>query len=170
MHLIFAIDKNYAIGKEGKLLFRIPEDQAHFKRRTEGHIVIMGRKTLMDLPGYKGLPNRTNIVLTRDYSFQAQDAIVVNSVRELLELLEEINPNSEKIEYVIGGGNVAFQLLDYCDRATLTLIDTEVKGVDSWVPNLYADNSWALVKESEDHYYQDLTFRYQEYVRVPGVR
>lgn len=69
MELIAAADKNWAIGRDGKLLCHLPGELKYFKEKTTGKTVVMGRKTLESLPGSKPLPNRRNIVLTKDPSF-----------------------------------------------------------------------------------------------------
>ena len=69
MQMIVAAAKNWAIGKDGDLLWHLPEDMKFFRKMTTGNVVVMGRKTLDSFPGGKPLKNRTNLVLTRDRSF-----------------------------------------------------------------------------------------------------
>ena len=69
MHIIVAADKNWAIGRNNELLVRISNDMKNFRRLTEGNVVVMGRKTLESFPGGKPLPNRVNIVLTRQQNY-----------------------------------------------------------------------------------------------------
>ena len=69
MKLIAAVDANWAIGNKGQLLTSIPEDMKFFRAKTTGHVVVMGRKTLESFPNGKPLPNRTNIVLTRNKNY-----------------------------------------------------------------------------------------------------
>ena len=85
MNLIVNVDKNWAIGLGSKLLVRIPQDMKYFRSMTTGHVVVMGRKTLESFPESKPLPNRVNIVLTRDQGYQAPGAVVVHSMEELKE-------------------------------------------------------------------------------------
>lgn len=87
MKAIVAVDQNWGIGKEGKLLAHIPEDLKYFKEKTLGHVVVMGRRTLCSLPGGKPLPGRDTVVLSRDEGFAPQGVTVVHSARELRELL-----------------------------------------------------------------------------------
>ena len=87
MNLIVAVDKNWAIGNDNKLLVSIPQDMKFFRETTMGKVVVMGRKTLESFPGGQPLKKRTNIVLTRDKNYQVKDAIVVNTVDELLQEL-----------------------------------------------------------------------------------
>ena len=86
MNAIVAISENGGIGKDNGLLFHISADLKRFKELTSGHTVIMGRKTLQSLPGGRGLPNRRNIVITRDIDFTAERAEIVHSVDEALAL------------------------------------------------------------------------------------
>ena len=95
MKAIVAVDQNWGIGKEGKLLAHIPEDLKYFKEKTLGHVVVMGRRTLCSLPGGKPLPGRDTVVLSRDEGFAPQGVTVVHSARELRELLREKHPGRE---------------------------------------------------------------------------
>ena len=85
MNLIVAVDKNWAIGLNNKLLVRIPSDQKFFREETTGKVVVLGRKTLETFPGGLPLKNRTNIILSTDPDYKVKDAIVVHSIEELLE-------------------------------------------------------------------------------------
>ena len=100
MNIIVAVDKNWAIGCNNKLLVSIPSDMKFFRETTTGNVVVMGRKTLESFPNGMPLKNRTNIVLTGNRDYQVKGAIVVHSMEELLEELKKYN--SEQI-YVIGG-------------------------------------------------------------------
>ena len=100
MNVIVAVDKNWAIGKDNKLLVSIPDDMKFFRETTSGKVVVMGRKTLESFPNGKPLKNRVNIVLTRDENYKVKDAIVVHSKEELDKELAKYN--SDDI-FVIGG-------------------------------------------------------------------
>ena len=117
MNVIVAVDDNWAIGMQNKLLVSIPADMKFFRETTMGKVVVMGRKTLESFPGGQPLKKRTNIVLTRDKQYQVKDAIVVHTVEELLE---ELKKYDEKDIYVIGGETVYRQLLPYCKVAHVT--------------------------------------------------
>ena len=108
MNIIVAVDKNWAIGKDNKLLVSIPSDMKFFRETTTGKVVVMGRKTLESFPGGQPLKKRTNIVLTSDRNYKVKDAIVVHTVEELLQTLKAYK--QEDI-YVIGGESVYRQLL-----------------------------------------------------------
>ena len=85
MNIIVAVDKNWGIGKDNRLLVSIPADMKFFRTTTTGKVVVMGRKTLESFPGGQPLKNRINIVLTRDVNYKVKDAVIVHSVEELLE-------------------------------------------------------------------------------------
>lgn len=161
MNLIVAVDKNWAIGKNNKLLVSIPDDMKFFRETTSGHVVVMGRKTLESFPNGKPLKNRVNIVLTSDKNYSVNDAVVVNSLDELREELKKYN--SDDI-YVIGGDSVYKQLLDDCDIAHVTYIDYAYDA-DSYFPNLDADPNWEIAEESEEQTYYDLEFYFRKYVK-----
>ena len=128
MNLIAAVDKNWAIGRNNKLLVSIPDDMKFFRETTTGKVVVMGRKTLESFPGKKPLKNRVNIVLTGDRSYQADGAVIVHDMEELHEELKKYP--SEDI-YVIGGESIYKQLLDECDVAHITKIDFAYEA-DAW--------------------------------------
>ena len=88
MQMIAAVDKNWGIGRKGKLLVSIPQDMKLFRNETMGHVIVMGRKTLESFPGKKPLPGRTNIVLTRDTSYEVKGALVVHSEEETGDALD----------------------------------------------------------------------------------
>ena len=83
--IIVAIAKNGVIGDKNSLLWHLREDMIHFRTTTSGHPVVMGRKTLESLPGGKPLPKRTNVVITRDSSFEKEGCQVLHSIEEFLE-------------------------------------------------------------------------------------
>ena len=88
MILLYAVDANWGIGYKNDLLVKISEDLKDFKKLTTGNIIIMGRKTFESLPDSKALPNRINIVITKDESYSREGIEVVNSIEELFEFLK----------------------------------------------------------------------------------
>lgn len=166
MILIFAVDINWNIGFEGDLLYKISEDLKRFRRLTTGNIIIMGRKTFESLPDKKVLPDRINIIITRDKDYKADNALVVNSTEELFTLLKEINSNNEMENYVIGGGNIGRQLMSYCNRAYITKLFRGFEKADTYLPNLDLDDGWKIVKESEIYKQEDLEYKYVDYERI----
>lgn len=162
MNLIAAADKNWAIGKDNKLLVRIPADMNYFREMTTGHVVVMGRKTLESFPNQAPLKDRVNIVLTRDMSYEKKGAVIVHSLEELEEELKKYP--SEEI-YVLGGETVYRQLLDQCDVAYITKMDFAYDA-DAYMPNLDKSKDWKLAAESEEQTYFDLIYYFQRYERV----
>lgn len=166
MKLLFAVDANFGIGLKGDMLFRIPEDQKHFRNLTENNIIIMGRGTLESLPGGKVLPNRINIILSGSRKLDLpENSYQIYSVEELFPLLEKLNPEKTMEEYVVGGGMLAADLINCCDGAIITMVHKMYPKVDTWIPNLDADRRWKLVDESEVHTYEDLPFTFRTYSR-----
>lgn len=161
MNLIVAVDKNWAIGQNNKLLVSIPADMKFFRETTAGAVVVMGRKTLESFPGGKPLKNRVNIVISGNKNYQVPGAIVVHSVEEALEEIKKYD--SENV-FCIGGGAIYQAMLPYCDRAFVTYIDFSY-AADTYFPNLDADEEWKLAAESEEQTYFDLEYYFRTYVR-----
>ena len=161
MNLIVAVDKNWAIGKDNKLLVSIPDDMKFFRETTSGKVVVMGRKTLESFPNGKPLKNRVNIVLTRDENYQVKDAIVVHSKEELDKELAKYN--SDDI-FVIGGESIYRMLLDDCSTAFVTYIDYAYDA-DTFFPNLDEKPEWNLAEESEEQTYYDIEFYFRTYTK-----
>ncbi|OIJ18843.1 hypothetical protein BKP45_15035 [Anaerobacillus alkalidiazotrophicus] len=137
--LIVAIGENRVIGFENKMPWHLPADLAYFKKVTTGHTVIMGRKTFQSIG--KPLPNRTNVILTRDIHFSAADCLVIHSVEEALEI------GKDQDIFVIGGAEVYKQFLPFVDRAYITKIHESFSG-DTFFPEL--GENWQLTS-SEIH-------------------
>jgi dihydrofolate reductase len=122
--LIAAVAHGGVIGRDGSIPWRLPEDMARFRERTMGHAVVMGRRTWESLPdGFRPLPGRGNVVVTRDPDWSAQGADRVGSVEEALDLLA-----SESRVFVIGGGEIYAAALPFADELVLTEIDADVHG------------------------------------------
>ncbi len=162
MNMIVAVDENWAIGNKGELLVRIPNDQKMFRMETTGKVVVLGRKTMDTFPQQRPLPNRTNIILSRNKDYKVKDAIVVHSIEELLEELKKYRP--EDI-YIIGGDSIYEQMLPYCDVAHVTKIEHSYQA-DSYFPNLDADGSWEVVADSEEQTYFDIPYYFLKYKRT----
>ena len=161
MNLIVAVDKNWAIGYQNKLLVSIPNDQKMFRNETIEKVVVLGRKTMDTFPGGQPLKKRTNIILSTDPSYQVKDAMVVHSIEELLEELKQYP--SEDV-YIIGGDSVYKQMLPYCDVAHVTKIDHAYEA-DSYFPNLDEDEDWEIVATSDEQTYFDIAYEFVKYQR-----
>ncbi|HAB94038.1 MAG TPA: diacylglycerol kinase [Lachnospiraceae bacterium] len=161
MNLIAAVDNNWAIGKKGQLLVRIPADHRMFRQETLGKVIVYGRKTLETFPMAQPLDRRTNIVLSGNPKYKVNNAIVVHSIEELLEELKQYP--SEDI-YIIGGESVYRQMLPYCDTAHITKIDYSYEA-DAYFPNLDSDPDWEITADSDEQTYFDLAYTFIRYER-----
>ncbi|MCX6217425.1 dihydrofolate reductase [Spirosoma sp.] len=126
--LIAAVAQNGIIGRENDLPWHLPDDFAFFKRKTSHHPIIMGRKSLEALG--KPLPNRTNIVLTRNTEFSAEGVTIVHRLDEAIAEAEAIN----QIEiFVIGGAEIYKMALPIATTLYLTEIHQDFEG-DAYFP------------------------------------
>lgn len=160
MNLIVAVDKNWAIGYQNKLLISIPEDMRFFRDETNGKAVIMGRNTLETFPGGKPLKNRLNVVITSK-NIEIKDAVVVHSLEDALEAVKGYK--TEEV-YVIGGGTIYKQMLALCDVAHVTKIDYAYHA-DTYFPNLDELPEWKVAEESEERTYYDIEYAFYKYVK-----
>lgn len=161
MNLIAAVDKNWAIGYQNRLLVSIPSDMKFFRETTMGKVIVMGRRTLESFPNGLPLKKRTNIVLTSNGDYQVKDAIIVHTIKDLLEELKKYN--NEEI-FVVGGESIYRQLEPYCDTAYITKIDQAFQA-DTYFPNLDQIEGWKQVDESEEYTCFDLEYVFTKYER-----
>ncbi len=159
MNIIVAVDKNWAIGKNNKMMWSIPADMRFFREKTTGHVVVMGRKTLESFPNGLPLKQRTNLILSRDKSFQVKGALVLHTMEELLEHLKQYD--SSEI-FIIGGESIYRQFLPYCDTAYVTRID-HAYDADTYFPNLDKLPEWTMTEVSEEQTSFDLEFVFTKY-------
>ncbi len=141
-------------------LVRIPDDLRLFRERTEGKVVVMGRKTFESLPNGI-LKQRVNVILTHDRQYQAPGAVVVHSTDELHQQLKSYHTDDV---FVIGGASVYRQLLDECSTAYVTKIDFAYSA-DAYVPNLDRLPEWELAAESEEQTYFDIIYYFRKYIK-----
>lgn len=118
LSIIAAIGKNRELGKNNQLLWNIPSDMKRFRELTMGHPVIMGRKTFESIG--RPLPNRTNIVVTKQQDFHPEGVRVCESLERAVEVANSID--STEI-FIIGGAQIYGQAIDIADRLYLTIID-----------------------------------------------
>ena len=161
MNIIVAADKNWAIGKDNKLLVSIPADMKFFRETTKGNIVVMGRKTLESFPQGQPLQKRVNIVISKNPDYQVKGAVVVHSVEEAIEECKKYDGEV----YVIGGESIYRSMLPYCDTALVTKID-HAYAADTYFPNLDEDAEWELTGETEEQTYFDLEYVFAKYERI----
>ena len=158
--LIVAAAENNAIGKDNKMLWHLPNDFKYFKKNTLEHSVVMGRKTYESIG--KPLPDRRNILLTRDLRYSNEDVDVANSIQEVINYCRD-----EREIFIIGGAEIYKQTLPLANRILLTRVHTTIDG-DAFFPELL-DHQWKLVSEEkhekdEKHAF-DYTFEVYERVK-----
>mgnify|MGYP006302670643 CR=1 FL=1 len=131
LSMIVAAAENNAIGKDNKLLWHLPDDLKHFKQTTKGHHVIAGRKTF-ESQG-RPLPNRTNIVITRNTNYNAEGIIVVHSLEEALNAVQ-----NDDEPFIIGGENIYKTAMPKADRIYMTRVHASFEA-DTFFPDLNAE-------------------------------
>jgi dihydrofolate reductase len=150
--IIAAIDNNNGIGKDNKLLYRLPDDLKRFKTLTTGNIVIMGRNTYDSIG--KALPNRENIVIT---SKDIDDEVYcVRSFQDALKLAEKLD--GEKV-YIIGGARVYNEAIDYVQKLELTLVLTTSEA-DAYFPDF---TRFLKMNESDLHFQNEIYYKFATY-------
>lgn len=143
LSIIVAIDQNNAIGKNNQMLTHLPNDLKYFKHVTSGYSVIMGRKTFESLP--KGaLPNRRNIVITRNYDLSFPNCEMAESINHALEMTKD-----EEIVFIIGGGTIYSEMVNQVDKLYITHIQHSFVGAEVFFP-LIDPKIWKEVWR-EDH-------------------
>lgn len=167
MILMLTADENWKIGLKGKMLIDLQEDLKRFKEKTTGNIVVMGRSTLEAIPGERALPNRINLVMTRNKNFNKKDIIAINSIENLFETLDKINKDKSKKVFVIGGESIVNQLLKYCTKAYITKILKDFKNHDTSIPNLDKLDGWKRVREGDIIKQDDVKYKYVDYIYEP---
>ena len=172
--------QNRAIGKNNQLLWHLPADLKHFKAITTGHAVVMGRKTYESIG--RPLPNRTNIVISRNADFKAEGCLVVNSLEEAIK---ECKAKSEKVKegnlentlhftlspftlFIIGGAEIYRQALPLTDKIYLTEVKVDLEG-DAYFPELRTEEWKEIARNAhtadEKNQYD---YDFVELVRVRG--
>ena len=154
--LIAAIDENSVLGKDNKLIWHLPEDLKRFKRLTTGHSIIMGRKTFESLP--KALPNRHNIVVTRNQNYSKEGVTVCHSLEAAIECAK-----NDDQPFVIGGGQVYEQAIELADVIELTKIHAQFEG-DVFFPEIDL-KKWSVEKE-ERMSHPDFEYSFITYSKI----
>jgi len=147
MELIVAVYDDWGIGARGTQPVALSADRKFFRETTRGAMVIVGRKTLSDFPGGKPLPNRVNVVLTKQ-DISIDGVVICHSPEEAIKLAE----TSERA-MVIGGGSIYKQMLPYCDTAYVTKVHARPES-DTYFPNLDEDSQWkmeAILQSGEEN-------------------
>ena len=160
---IVAVDENWGIGYNGDLLEHIPEDLKYFKELTSGNTIVMGRKTWDSLPR-KPLPNRHNLVITKDPSiYELTNEVSFYTLRQI-EVLMLKNKNVNY--FVIGGGQIYEKLLPLCDRVYVTKIFKDHDQFDTYFPNLDESDEWTPALQTAIQTHNDIAYQFWEYDRI----
>lgn len=154
---IVAVDKEWGIGYQNKLLIRIPNDMKRFKEITTGNVVIMGKNTFVSI-GSKPLSNRINIIITHEYTSPVRDnnGVIYMDIKNAIDYILNVKSVSNFLHqdvYIIGGASIYEQLLPYCDEVLTTQIE-KTFDADVYFPNLNNNPSWE---------FKDDTIRFEEY-------
>lgn len=151
--LIVAKSENNIIGDKGRIPWYIPKDLKRFKELTTNNVVIMGRKTFESLPEeYRPLPNRINIILSKDKSFKTNCCMVFNDLKKAIR-----KAGSDKEIFIIGGGEIYKESLKYADKIYMTEVDGEFEG-DTYFPKL--NRYWEEVNREEKEGYRFIDYMY----------
>lgn len=139
MELIVAVYDDWGIGRDGTQPVALSADRKFFRETTKGAMVIAGRRTIGDFPGQKPLPGRVNVALTTQ-QIEIPGFTVVHSPQEAAQLAA-----TAQRAFVIGGGSVYRQMLQYCDAAYITKVHCTID-CDTYFPNLDNDPDWYLAE------------------------
>lgn len=161
INIIAAIGKNRELGKDNKLLWHIPADMERFKKLTTGQVVIMGRKTYESLPEkFRPLPNRINIVVTKNQDFTPVGCAVCHSIEEALErskIKDQRSKKSSNEVFIIGGASIYQQGIKYCDKLYLTLVGKDYPEADAFFPDY---SQFKTVLSEENHEEKGMFFKF----------
>jgi dihydrofolate reductase len=160
--IIAAIAANGAIGINNDLPWRLPNDMKRFRQLTTGHPVLMGRKTFESLP-HGALPNRTNIVITRNHTVPFENCILFHSIQDALE-----EYGTQEEIFVIGGASIYGQIMPFADKLYITLVRHSFENADTFFPEINK-NEWIMIEqedfpEDEKHPYP---YAFQTYSKKP---
>ena len=162
MNAIVSVDENWGIGSNGNLLIKLPQDLLYFKTKTTNTHIILGRKTLETFPNHEPLPNRTNIILTRDLEYKKENCIICHSLNELFDKIKDI---PEDNVFVIGGSSIYNQLLPFCENFYVTHLMKKFENVDAYFPNISEMNDSRLCWKSEIITEKGINYYFAKYER-----
>tara|TARA_R100000789_G_scaffold83754_1_gene79369 strand:+ start:298 stop:789 length:492 start_codon:yes stop_codon:yes gene_type:complete len=156
--MIAAAAENNALGKDGDLVWQLPDDFKRFKKLTTGHHIIMGRKTFESFP--KPLPNRTHIVITRNRDYTKEGCIVVHNLEDALKIAE-----GDTQPFIIGGGEIYKLALNASEKIELTRVHDTFEA-DAFFPEIDL-SKWELINEEfhEKDERHSVSFTYLTYVK-----
>lgn len=143
IHLVVAKSDNNVIGHDNQLIWHLPNDLKHFKEITTGHPIIMGRKTFESIG--RPLPNRTNIIITRNKNYSIENTKVAHSLNEAIEIAKKIDEDI----FILGGGKIYEQALDLVDILEVTEVHGNFEG-DTYFPEIDL-NVWKEISRIKHH-------------------
>ncbi|MDR0572475.1 MAG: dihydrofolate reductase [Tannerella sp.] len=158
--IIVAIAANGALGAKNDLLWKLPNDMKRFRELTTGHTVIMGRKTFESLP--KGaLPNRTNVVITRNVKASFKDCEVFDNLDSAIKK----HRNEDEV-FIIGGADVYKQAIAFADRLYITYVRHAFENADAFFPEINK-NEWIMTenKDFPDDEKHLFSYTFQTYIK-----
>lgn len=169
--LIAAVGKNLELGKDGELLWHLPEDFKYFKEVTMGHPILMGHKTFSSLPNL--LSGRKHIILTRHPEILEKEIAgkhytgkkpEIEIITQLFDVIDKYKASSEEL-FVIGGGNMFKQTIEYADKLYLTEISGECEEADVYFPEFNKEHfKKEVVAKGRDEKY-GLNYSFVVYTR-----
>ena len=156
--IIAAVSENNVLGKNNKLIWHIPDDLKRFKKLTLGHSVIMGRKTFESIT--QPLPQRKNIILTRNKNYKAKGALIAHNVKEALNFCQNDNQ-----PFIIGGAEIYKLFMSISNKIELTRIHKSYDG-DAFFPEIL-EEKWKLVKSKKNNLNETkiINFSYLTYIK-----
>jgi dihydrofolate reductase len=157
--IIVAAATNNAIGKNNDLLWHISKDLKRFKELTQGHYIVMGKKTYYSLPK-RPLPNRTSLIITDVEGEKIDGCLMAYSIEDAILKMDGENEN-----FIIGGGSVYFQFIEHANKIYLTRVNKQFEA-DTFFPEISL-NDWKLAEKIEvsDDQQNDFTYTFETYVR-----
>lgn len=157
--MIAAVGENRELGYGNDLIWKIPSDMKRFREITRGHPVIMGRKTYESIG--RLLPNRTNIIITREPNYEVEGAVIVSSLEKAIEHAKS-KPGSDEI-FIIGGAQIYTLGLPFADKLYITKINSQAPMADTFFPDY--SGFFKKVVFSEKHNDDGLEYEFLELVR-----
>lgn len=148
LSIIVALNENFVIGNDNKLIWHFSEDLKRFKTITMGKTIIMGRKTFESLPGL--LPGRKHIVITKNKNYSHENVVIVHDINKIIELKDSSEEN-----FIIGGGEIYKELLPYASKLYLTKVHSKQPG-DTLFPK-FNENEYKIVENIKHNDYDFVT-------------
>ena len=157
--IIVAVAANHAIGKNNDLLWHISKDLQRFKKLTEGHYVIMGKRTYFSLP-FRPLKNRTNIIITDVPGEIIDNCLMAYSIEDAVSKMDSDNEN-----FIMGGGSIYNQFLPLADKLYITQVNKAFEA-DTFFPEI-SPEEWKLTEtiEVKDDPQNEFTYSFDTYIR-----